>query len=193
MNTIGGVGFFPFGVPGSLRGDVAEARPASGQAPGTRQAAAPGAAIRLDLGGAGTDAETRLRERLGQVVGVLHRDAAERDAVVGRMMDALRGRLDGADAVEIRVTSLRVDHGGAATVTQPVIEVGTVKDGRVGAEDTSVFALDGRSAGLGAAAIAEGWRHGTFASRQDLPPAPDADAGLKAAREALERLRALRK
>lgn len=189
MNTIGGFGFFPFGVPGTLRGGAPA--PDAPPAPGERPAAAPGAAIRLDL--AGADPEARLRERLAQVVGVLHRDAAERDAVVGRMMDSLRGRLDGAQAVEIRLASLRVDHGGAVTVSQPVIETGVVRDGRVGSRDTAVFGLDGRSAGLDAAAVAEGWRRGTFAARLDLPPEPEADAGLKAAREALERLRAIRK
>jgi hypothetical protein len=196
MNTIGGFGFFLPGVPGTFSSGVpgtlrdSATAPGAAPVPDTRPAAAPGTAIRLDLTGA--DPEVRLREELIQVVGVLHRDAAGRDAVVGRMMDALRDRLDGAQAVEIRLASLQVDHGGVATVSQPVVETGIVRDGHVASRDAAVFGLDGRSVGLDAEAVVEGWRRGTFTTRLDLPPAPAADAGLQAAREALERLRALR-
>jgi hypothetical protein len=201
VTKIGGSSFnpYPFGVPGSLR----EAGTASGRgtAEGTGAAATRSAAgtgyMSIDLSAGAVEGEERevLRKRLTAVLDPIHRKSGQLDAVVDRVMDALRERLSGAggaEALQIRFSSLKTDHGGIATVDQTVMEVGVVRDGKVAAADTALFGLDGGEMAMDAASIARAWRTGSFAQNVALPSVPE-DAALKAARGALDRIAGGRK
>lgn len=198
VTKIGGSFFnpYPFGVPGSLR--EAGSAPGRGAAEGMGAAATRSAAgtgyMGIDLSAGAVEGEGReaLRKRLTDVLDPIHRKSGQLDAVVDRVMGALRERLSGAggaEALQIRFSSLRTDHGGVATVDQTVMEVGIVRDGRVAAADTALFGLDGGELAMDAGSVAMAWRTGTFSRSVALSSMPE-DAALKAARGALDRLRA---
>lgn len=204
---IGGYSFnpFPFGVPGSLRETASASSVASaegavmGQGASTARPAGDGGYLRIGLSSDATDGEGRgaLRDRLAAVLDPIHRKSGQLDAVLDRVMAAIGEKLaggelgQGAEALQIRFTSLRTDHGGAATIDQTVMEIGVVRGSTVAAADTTVLGLDGRGMGIDAAAIGRAWRSGSFSRSVALPSAPD-DPGLEAARAALERLRSSR-
>lgn len=184
---------------GSTSSALATSRPASSGGPGVFSVSI------SDAGGSRSELTSALRGKLEDILGVFHKDRAERDSAVEDALAGLSGLIDKslsdptADALQIRLSGLTSAYGVVegeqqivdGRITEFAIEVGLARGGSVRSEDIGLVGLDGKALELTKPELASGVSSGRFErfvlNKGDALGGPEVPADLQRALEQMKK------